>query len=292
MARPVVRPWQPALSLKDMLHVVLAALLFAVAGDYERQITEWRRNYEAKLKTPTGYLAIAGLWWLKTGEQVAGSDPTLAIVLPQRAPKQFGKFLFSGGKVTFTQAGGSPRVLRTDKATEGPEILRIDDMELFVIQRNERFGLRLRDPQSATRAQFQGTRWYAPLPEWKIEARFLPYPQPKIVLVNDVTGNKQKVEAPGVVEFMIAGRTCRLEPTIDEGELFFVFKDKSAGHGTYGAGRFLKSAMPSNGKVELDFNKAYNPPCAFTPYATCPLPLKKNFLDVAIPAGEQVPPGH
>ena len=201
-------------------------------------------------------------------------------------------FTFSTGVVTFTPNGGQSRVLRTDKAAEGPEILKIDDMELFVIQRNERVGLRLRDPQSEMRRAFQGTRWYAPLPAWKIEARFIAYPNPKTVLVSDVTGNKQKMEALGMVEFKIDGRTYRLEPTVDDDELLYVFKDKTAGHGTYGAGRFLHSAMPKDGKVELDFNKAYNPPCAFTPYATCPLPLKKNFIDVAIPVGEQVPAGH
>ena len=275
-----------------MLQALLFALLFAMPGDYEKQISEWRQNYEAKLNTPTGYLSVAGLWWLKPGSQSAGSGPGLAIVLPSRAPKLYGTFHFSAGKVTFTPNGGSPRQLITDKAAEGPEILMIDDMQLFVIERNERFGLRLRDPQSEMRTHFKGTRWFAPLPEWKIEGRFIAYPQPKTVFVNDVTGNKQKLASPGMVEFKIAGRIYRLEPTIDDGELFYVFKDKTAGHGTYGAGRFLNGPMPKEGKVELDFNKAYNPPCAFTPYATCPLPLKQNFLDVAIPAGEQLPPGH
>ena len=278
--------------LNHMFKAAFFAVLFAVPGDYEKQIAQWRQNYDTKLKAPAGYLAVAGLWWLKPGEQRAGSHAALAIVLPKRAPQQFGMFNLSGDIVTFTPSGGQPRALRTDKAAEGPEILKLDDMELFIIQRNERFGLRLRDPQSEMRRAFQGTRWYAPLPAWKIQARFIAYPKPKIVLISDVTGNKQKMEAPGMVEFKINGRTYRLEPTVDDEELFYVFKDKTAGHGTYGSGRFLHSAMPKDGKVELDFNKAYNPPCAFTPYATCPLPLKKNFIDVAIPVGEQVPPGH
>ena len=121
---------------------------------------------------------------------------------------------------------------------------------------------------------------------------FIPYKEPKSVLVPDVTGNRQKMTAPGEVEFKIAGHTYRLEPTLDEGNLFFIFHDKTAGRGTYGAGRFLDTPPPKDGKVVLDFNKAYNPPCAFTPFATCPLPLKRNFLPIEIPAGELAPEGH
>ena len=196
-------------------------------------------------------------------------------------------------KVTFLAPNAASKELIPDThKKDGPTILKIDDMQLLLIERNGRFGLRLRDPQSKMRREFKGVRWYEPDPKWRIEGRFLPYKQPKTVLVPDVTGNQQKMIAPGEVEFKVAGRTYRLEPTLDDGNLFFVFHDETAGHSTYGAGRFLDTPAPKDGKVILDFNEAYNPPCAFTPFATCPLPLKRNFLGLEIKAGELVPEGH
>ena len=272
-----------------------AMILLCLAGDArsEHSLAEYRANYETKLTSPKGYLSLSGLWWLKEGDQRAGSDPSLEIVLPARAPKLVGTFRLANGRVTFFDSKSPPKELIPDtNKKDGPTILQIDDMELLLIERNGRNGIRLRDPQSKMRNEFKGVRWYPPDPKLRIEARFVAYNQPKTVLVPDVTGNRQKMIAPGEVEFKIGGRTYRLEPTLDEGNLFFVFHDKTAGHATYGAGRFLDTAPPKDGKVVLDFNEAYNPPCAFTAFATCPLPLKRNFLPIEIAAGELAPEGH
>ena len=279
--------------LKEMLRGVLFLLFLAGAATTEHSLAEYRVNYETRLRGPKGYLSVSGLWWLKEGDQRAGSDPALEIVLPARAPKLVGTFHLANGKVTFLDPKAPPKELIPDtNKKDGPTILPIDDMELLLIERNGRNGLRLRDPQSKMRREFKGVRWYPPDPKWRIEARFIAYKQPKTVLVPDVTGNRQQMIAPGEVEFKVAGRAYRLEPTLDDGNLFFVFHDKTAGHATYGAGRFLDTLPPKDGKVVLDFNEAYNPPCAFTPFATCPLPLKRNFLPIEIPAGELAPEGH
>ena len=279
--------------LKEMLRGALIIFLLADAASTEHSLAQYRSDYETKLKGPKGYLAVAGLWWLKDGDQRAGGDPSLEIVLPARAPKLLGTFRLVDGKVTFLDPKAPPEELIPDtNKKDGPTILQVDDMELLLIERNGRNGIRLRDPQSKMRREFKGVRWYEPHSKWRIEGRFLPYKQPKTVLVPDVTGNKQKMISPGEVEFKVAGRTYRLEPTLDEGNLFFVFRDATAGHSTYGAGRFLDTPPPKDGKVVLDFNEAYNPPCAFTPFATCPLPLKRNILPIEIPAGELAPEGH
>ena len=279
--------------LKEMLRGLILLLFLAGTDSTDRELAEYRADYETKLKGPKGYLAVAGLWWLKDGDQRAGSDPSLEIVLPARAPKFLGVFRLADGKVTFLDPTIPPKELIPDtNKKDGPTILSVGDMELLLIERNGRNGIRLRDPQSKMRSEFKGVRWYPRNPKWRIEARFIPYKEPKSVLVPDVTGNRQKMTAPGEVEFKIAGHTYRLEPTLDEGNLFFIFHDKTAGRGTYGAGRFLDTPPPKDGKVVLDFNKAYNPPCAFTPFATCPLPLKRNFLPIEIPAGELAPEGH
>ena len=272
-----------------------ALTLFLLTHSYGQQpsLAEFRASYETKLKAANGYLSVAGLWWLKEGSQRAGSDASSDIVLPARAPALFGTFQLAGGKVTFVEHNAASKELASDaNKKDGPSILKIDDMELLVIERNGRFGLRLRDPQSKMRREFKGVRWYLPDPKWRIEARFLAYKEPKTVLIPDVTGNRQRMIAPGQVEFKVAGRKHRLEAMLDDENLFIVFHDKTAGHATYGAGRFLDAAAPLKGKVVLDFNQAYNPPCAFTPYATCPLPLKRNFLPIEIQAGELAPVDH
>ena len=273
-----------------MLRGFLLCFFLAESASYDASLAEFRKSYEEKLKGPKGYLAVAGLWWLKEGDQRAGSDASLEIILPPRAPKVFGTFRLANGKVTFGNPG--QELIPDTNKKDGPTILNIEDMELFLIERNGKFGLRLRDPQSEMRRKFTGVHWYPGDAKWRVEGRLLPYAQPKTVMIPDVTGNQQKMISPGLVEFKVAGRKYRLEPVLDGEDLFFIFHDKTAGHGTYGAGRFLDAPAAKNGKVILDFNQAYNPPCAFTPYATCPLPLKRNFLPIQIPAGELAPEGH
>ncbi len=152
--------------------------------------------------------------------------------------------------------------------------------------------LRVKDPNAAARRNFTGTQWFPVRQAWDIKARWVPYATPRQIPILNVLGMTGPEPSPGYAEFTLSGRKCRLEPITEDDHLFFIFKDLTAGKTTYAAGRFLYAATPVNGTVELDFNEAENPPCAFTPYATCPLPPKQNALPVAIEAGEKSYGGH
>jgi uncharacterized protein (DUF1684 family) len=147
--------------------------------------------------------------------------------------------------------------------------------------------VRLRDPNSETRRDFTGCKWFAADASWRVSAKWVAWPQPKKIAITNILGMTDQEDSPGYAEFTVKGKTQRLEPVAEDGGLFFIFKDATSGKTTYGAGRFLDADMPKSGEVELDFNKAYNPPCAFTAFATCPLPPKQNVLASAIEAGEK-----
>ena len=159
--------------------------------------------------------------------------------------------------------------------------------KLFIIHRGNRYGVRIKDNNSEFRKGFTRLSWYPVDPSWRIKAKYVPYAQPRKLFFDSQTGDKQEMIVPGVVEFTRAGKAIRLIPVLEEDQLFFVFRDATAGKATYPAARFLYADLPKSGLIELDFNKAYNPPCAFTPYATCPLPPKENRLNIAVEAGEK-----
>jgi uncharacterized protein (DUF1684 family) len=144
----------------------------------------------------------------------------------------------------------------------------------------------MRDQQSQARREFRGLEWYLVKPEYRVTAKFVPYNPPKSIPVPNIIGGTFPETCPGYAEFALRGEKLRLEPVLSDGRLFYIFRDQTSGRKTYGAGRFLYSDMAKDGTVTLDFNLAYTPPCAFTPYATCPLPPKQNRLPVAIEAGE------
>ena len=195
------------------------------------------------------------------------------------------EFLYEKGVVK-AHYEGKWLTLRPDVSNADDKLV-IGPLTMIVIERDGRQGIRLRDKNSKYRRSFKGLQYFPVKAEYRVEARWLPYPKAKKVVVNTVIeGVRETYEATGEVEFTLAGRKLRLEPVVDEGELFYIFRDLTAGKSTYGAGRFLYSALAKDGKVTLDFNKAYNPPCAFTPFATCPLPPPQNRLDTAVEAGE------
>jgi hypothetical protein len=194
-----------------------------------------------------------------------------------------GTFDLQHGKVTL-RMDGTTRALRTD-TDSSPDIVTLGSLTMFVIERGGRYGIRLKDRNSRFRKEFTGLDYF-PLDEsYRVQARFVPEPR-KIPVLN-ILGQTEEMPSPGHVEFELAGRTLRLTPVQDSPDkLFFIFRDLTSGRETYGSGRFLYTNMPKAGRVELDFNKAYNPPCAFTPFATCPLPPKENRLPVRLAAGE------
>jgi uncharacterized protein (DUF1684 family) len=263
-----------------LLFLAVAALL--TAGDYASEIAAWRKAREAALKAEGGWLSLAGLFWLHEGENRFGRDPSNDIVLPD-GPPHAGFFRLHQGTVTVTMDGAT-RQIRHDSEDQVP----VGRLRLQVILRGGRSGIRVRDPESEARRHFHGLEFFPASESWRITARFVS--EPRRIPILNILGQTEENDCPGYAVFRIRGREYRLYPILEEPgakELFYIFRDLTSGKETYGAGRFLYSGLPENGHVVLDFNQAYNPPCAFTPYATCPLPPKQNYLNVRIEAGEK-----
>lgn len=256
--------------------------VMAAATIYSSQIAEWRRQREINLRRDGGWLTVTGLFWLREGVNRFGTNPGSDLVLPA-GPAEAGAFELHKGKVT-AKIGGSTRQLRADT----DDLVQVGRLRLYVIQRGDRTGIRMKDPESSFLRDFRGLEYFPTREEYRVDARFVAEPQ-KIPIAN-IVGQSELDDSPGYVVFQLHGREFRLYPVLEEPdakELFFIFRDQTAGKETYGAGRFLYTDLPKDGRVILDFNKAYNPPCAFTPYATCPLPPPQNRLAVRIEAGEQ-----
>jgi len=165
----------------------------------------------------------------------------------------------------------------------------VGDLSMYVIERGGRYAIRLKDKNSKSRREFTGLKWYPIQKSYRVTATFVEYDPPKQVQVPNILGETENLPSPGYASFTLNGKKVRLDPVLEEPdakELFFIFRDLTSGERTYPSGRFMYAEMPKEGKIVLDFNKAYNPPCAFTPYATCPLPPKQNKLPVRIEAGE------
>ena len=258
---------------------------------YTAAVWKWRREREARLRSDTGWLTIAGLYWLKPGRQTIGSDPGNTIRLPGAAPAHLGVIELRGETVVLHYAtpGKASVVLQPDTSGTATRI-HLGPLTFWVIQRGNRFGIRLRDQNSRFRREFTGCRWYPVEPAYRVTARFIR--APKGLEVPSVIGVTTAEESPGYFEFRLGGKTLRLRPSGSLDSLELMFRDATSGQTTYGGGRFLPVPPVKNGKVVLDFNKAYNPPCAFIPYATCPVPIRENRLPVPIPAGERIPTRH
>jgi uncharacterized protein (DUF1684 family) len=250
-------------------------------GDTER----WRHEREAKLKADDGWLTVAGLFWLKDGVNAAGSSNSNAIRLP-RGPAHVGDFDFHDGRTLYRPVGGKPAVLKADTDPGGPDKVVVGEFTMFVIHRGNRFAIRLKDKDSELRRGFTGLHWFPIREGYRIVARFVPYEQVRQIAIPNILGETEKEPSPGYAVFSLHGQEYRLDPVLEENWLFFIFRDQTSGKETYGSGRFLYAEMPKDGKVVLDFNKSENPPCAFTPNATCPLPPPQNRLAVRIEAGE------
>jgi len=263
---------------------------------YEEAIEQWRHSRESALKAEGGWLDVAGLFWLKPGTNTLGADPASGLVLPKgSAPPAVGRFLFENGEVTFEPQRGTPATLNGKPAarqvmkpdTSGaPDVLRVSNLTMFVIRRGNRTGVRLKDSNNPARRSFSGLKYFPLRPSYRVRAQYKPYDPPRKIKITNILGETSEDVCPGIVEFDLAGKHLRLEPLLEGNELFFIFKDKTAGRETYPAGRFLYADLPQSGEVILDFNKAVNPPCAFTPFTTCPLPPPQNRMAARIEAGE------
>jgi uncharacterized protein (DUF1684 family) len=272
---------------------------------YRTSVDAWHAERVARLAAEDGWLSLIGRDWLQPGANTLGSAPGATVLLPDwAAPARAGLFILEGTTVRFQPFPGSGLLLNGQPASEAllkvdaegnPDVLQAGRVKLYVIRRGDRFGIRIKDPETSARKAFQGVPRYPVDPAWRVEADFLPYATPQIRAIPTVLGTTEPMTAPGLLKFQVGGREVTLEPMVEDSEhpeLFLIFKDATSAHGTYAAGRFLYADMPKNGKVILDFNRAINPPCAFTIYATCPLPPKQNQLALAIPAGEKDPGLH
>jgi uncharacterized protein (DUF1684 family) len=295
------------LRVRNFLHIWwLLMVVVSVAADehadraYRDEIRKWRADYEDGLKRDNGWLTLAGLFWLKEGENHFGTGPGNDLILPEHsAPESAGTLVFHDGKTRLRlNAGvqaflnGAPvlteTALKPDSAGK-PDRITLGHLSMIAIQRGSRYGIRLWDNQSAVRRDFKGTHWFPAKESYRITAKFSSYAQPKMIPILNILGDTEQNPSPGYAEFELDGAPCRLEPLLEGDHLFFIFKDATSGKQTYPAGRFLYASLPKEGKVILDFNQAENPPCAFTAYATCPLPPRQNHLRVAIEAGELNP---
>ena len=274
--------------MRAVLIFAMAVLLSAADTSYVQQIEQWRAQREARLKSDSGWLTVAGLFWLNDGDNTAGTAADCDVKLPPgSAPEHFGVFRLHGGKAGFRKTGETAfKDLRTDADKDGPDVLTVNALTMFVIQRGDKFGIRLKDRNSEYRRNFNGLHWYPVKPEYRVAARFVKWTEPKNIDIANILGQTEPTPSPGYVEFTLNGVKARIDALEEDDSLFLIFRDQTAGKTTYGAGRFLNTDMPKNGEVVVDFNQAYNPPCAFTPYATCPLPPPENRLPVAIEAGE------
>jgi uncharacterized protein (DUF1684 family) len=257
------------------------AAMFAASG-YQAEIAAWHRDREARLKADDGWLTLAGLFWLHQGANPFGRAPGGEIVLPD-GPAHAGVFHFGQGKVTVT-IDGRTREVKPDS----DDIVNVGRVRLLLIKRGDRYGIRMKDPESEARREFKGIESFPADESYRVTAKWVAESR-KIPILN-VLGQTEQDDCPGYAVFKLRGHEFTLHPILEEPgakELFYIFRDETSGKETYPAGRFFYSGMPKDGKVILDFNKAYNPPCAFTPYATCPLPPPENRLAVRIEAGEK-----
>ena len=261
---------------------------------------KWRADREAALKKPEGWLTVAGLFWLSEGENKLGSGAGQRILLPSNSgsASDVGAIFINKRKVAIKVLAGAEAKLngiavtgivplKTD-ADGKPDTVTIGTVSFKIIVRGKRIGVRLFDSNSVYMKEFSGCHWYPVNAAYRVKAKYVAYSPPKRVDILNILGDYEPTNIPGYVEFTLNGQTCKLDAQ-DEGDtLFFNFKDMTSGTMTYPPGRFLNVPKPVDGVVDMDFNKAVNPPCAFTAFATCPLPPKSNILNVRVSAGELV----
>ena len=281
------------------LAIVLVSLGSALAqSDYVKGVEKYRSERETNLKKENGWLTLAGLFWLKDGVNTVGTGPQFDVRLTHNFKQgKFGEIDFKNGVATLKVASGveatcdgkpvSTIDLVSDEKGKPTEI-RVGSQMFYLIRRENRFGIRLKDNQSKARQALKGLSWFPIDESYRVPARLEAYPEPKELMIPNVLGGHFKMKSPGVLRFALQGQEYSLHPVLnDDGSLFIIFRDASNSSDTYLAGRFLDADKPVDGQTTLDFNKAENPPCAFSPYATCPLPPEGNDLNIAIKAGEK-----
>lgn len=269
--------------------------------EYIQSITQWRQEVDTNLRRENGWLALAGLFWLRKGTNLIGSDPESDILLPKRAPTYLGTFEFDGNNVMLNVESNLPvevngamaksALLDADQE-DTPSFITFDNIRMVVVRRSKGVGIRLWDNSREERRTFPPRQWYPVKKEYRVPATYTRYETPKIVKMPDILGAILDEPMQGFVSFVLNGKKYELQvEELPDRRLFIQFMDLTNGNPTYPSGRYHYTDAHENDKVFIDFNKAYSPPCAFTNYATCTFPPQENHLKVAIDAGE-IYPGH
>jgi uncharacterized protein (DUF1684 family) len=266
---------------------------------YLTEIDAWHKKRVEDLRGPRGWLNIAGLYWLKEGINTFGSSKENDVVFPDgKIEPKAGVFILKGGQVTVkvspgvaVMSGGQriKSLVVYPPDSSRAVVMKHDSLEWFIVKRDDKYGVRLRDFQSPSIAAFHGIERYEVNPTWRVAASLERADSSKMIEITNVLGQTFQQRSPGTLVFYLDGKKYSLD-ALDEGgdEYFMIFGDPTNARETYGAGRYLYvSQADSAGRTFIDFNKAYNPPCAFTPFATCPLPPKQNILDLPVTAGEK-----
>jgi uncharacterized protein (DUF1684 family) len=279
--------------------VLLAGFAAAPAAQlsHEEEIRDWRERRHERLSSDDGWMTLVGLEWLQEGENRIGSSPASTIPIAG-GPEDWGTLYVQGDELRFLPFSGkgitvdgkevSEVMLVADSQGE-PTVVQSGDLSFYVIFRAS-YALRIKHTKAQALLDFTGVPSYQFQPDWKYEARFIPAPDGETIEIGNVLGQLSPSSVYGHVEFERGGVSYRLLALGDEDSesLWFLFADRTSGRETYGAGRFLYSdGMPENGRLVVDFNKAYNPPCAFNDYSTCPLPPQQNRLNLEVTAGEK-----
>jgi uncharacterized protein (DUF1684 family) len=291
----------PSISPRFMGALVSLGLGWAVFGEEAPGAwRQWQQERREAVAGTNGWATVVGLFWLHEGTNSVGASGANEIWLPAGAsPEIAGRFVRQGAHVRFESGSGvvarvagqpieSADLISDEKGP--PTRLALGRLQLFVIARGNRLGVRVRDPQAPNRTRFQGLEYFPWQTRWQIPARFVPYPAGHTLPISDVTGQTSDLACPGALVFTVAGQEFRLDALDDPevGDLWILFRDGTNAKTTYGSGRFLHAPKPGSGDaVMLDFNRAYNPPCAFTGFATCPLAPRQNWLPFTVEAGEK-----
>jgi len=256
----------------------------AAPQNHHTEIEAWQKNRATRLQAEDGWLSLVGLVWLNEG----------ANKLPE-----MGTFTLKNGKVLLKPDAGlavdgkpitSTMELKSDTDPNGPTVVTAGSKRFQIIKRSDRYGVRIKDAQSEARRNFKGLDYYPIDSKWRVEAKLEPHNPEKKIPITNIVGQTTDEVSPGALVFTLDGKTYRLDPILEQGstDYFVIFKDETSHDTTYPAGRYLyASPAGPDGKVVLDFNKAYNPPCVFTPFATCPLPPLQNRLSLRVEAGEK-----
>ena len=287
----------PVLTLTTGILLGCSTPMMQAPTSYPEEIAAWRAERLENLTSDTGWLTLTGLYALEQGANTLGSAPDATVLLPPSAPSQAGIIVVEGNNIRLEQ--GVALTVDGEQFTTGqliaddpgpPTVVESGTVSLFVISRGDQLLARVRDSASSSRGAFAGISSYPLNPGWRFTARFEPYEPIRQIKIANVLGQISDNPSWGAVVFEHQGEEYRLDALAEPGdpELFMIFADGTSGRETYGAGRYLYLDAPdANGMIDLDFNRAYNPPCAFTPFATCPLPPRQNRLALRIEAGER-----